>query len=199
MVIRLTFAILGRGCYPRVLRHKDDLEFGAKCRASCEPVTYSKHIMGMRVDSWYGAATVGSGRSFTDQKQFVCSKNSMKLGCSPIMVRKFDGLTTLLLATVFAAFLLYSCAAKQAPREIKVTVPSDFSGQITLDPCSTGLSAEVTLTTRGTAPTSACPRPGETVTLTIIKGSENYRIPSNEVKIERAGDGLPVAIKAHVR
>jgi hypothetical protein len=123
----------------------------------------------------------------------------MELGCSPDMIRKLDGLTALLLATVFAASLLYSCAAKQAPREIKVNVPPDFSGQITLDPCTAGLSAEVTLTARGTAATSACPKPGETVTLTVVKGSQNYRIPSNDVTIERAGDGLPVAIKANVR
>ena len=115
------------------------------------------------------------------------------------MIRKFDGLTTLLLATVFAASLLYSCAAKQAPREIKVTVPADFSGEITLDPCTIGLPAEATVNGRGTAPTSACPKPGDTVTLTVVKGNRNYRIPSNEVKIERAGDGLPVAIKAHIR
>jgi hypothetical protein len=123
----------------------------------------------------------------------------MELGYSPDMVRKLDGLTALLLATVFAAFLLYSCGAKQAPREVKVTVPADFSGQMTLDPCTAGLSSEVTLSARGTAPTSACPKPGETVTLTIVKGGENYRVPSNDVTIERAGDGLPVAIKAHVR
>jgi hypothetical protein len=115
------------------------------------------------------------------------------------MVRKLDGLTTLLLATVFAAFLLYSCAAKQAPREIRVTVPADFSGDMTLDPCAAGLSSEVRLSARGTAQTSACPKPGETLTLTVVKGGQNYRIPTNEVTIERAGDGLPVAIKAHVR
>ena len=115
------------------------------------------------------------------------------------MIQKLDGLTALLLATVFAAFLLYSCGAKQAPREIRVTVPPNFSGEMTLDPCANGLSAEVTLSERGTAATSACPRPGETVTLTVVKGNENYRIPTNEVTIERAGDGLPVAIKARVR
>ena len=115
------------------------------------------------------------------------------------MIRKLDGLTTLLLATVFAAFLLYSCGAKQAPREIKVTVPADFSGEITLDPCSSGLSTEVTINARGAAPTAACPRAGETITLTVMKGGQYYRIPSNEVKIERAGDGLPVAIKARIR
>jgi hypothetical protein len=115
------------------------------------------------------------------------------------MIRKLDGLTTLLLATVFAAFTLYSCGAKQAPREIKVTVPADFSGEMTLDPCTHGLSAEVTLNARGTAATSACPKLGETVTLTVVKGSQNYQIPTNEVRIERAGDGLPVAIKADIR
>jgi hypothetical protein len=139
------------------------------------------------------------GLGFPPQtKRLACSKFD-ELGCSPDMIRKLDGLTALLLATVFAASLLYSCAAKQAPREIKVNVPADFSGQITLDPCTAGLSAEVTLTARGTAATSACPKPGETVTLTVVKGSQNYRIPSNDVTIERAGDGLPVAIKAHVR
>ena len=115
------------------------------------------------------------------------------------MIQKLDGLTTLLLATVFAAFLLYSCGAKQAPREISVKVPADYSGEITLDPCTPGLPPEVTLNTRGKAPTSACPKLGETVTLTVVKGSENYRVPTNEVTIERAGDGLPVAIKARVR
>ena len=115
------------------------------------------------------------------------------------MIRRLDGLTTLLLATVFAAFLLYSCGAKQAPREITVTVPADFSGQISLDPCANGLSAEVTVNAQGAAPTAACPKPGETVTLTVVKAGQNYRIPSNEVTIERAGDGLPVSIKARVR
>jgi hypothetical protein len=115
------------------------------------------------------------------------------------MIRKLDGLTTLLLATVFAAFLLYSCGAKQAPRELKVKVPADYSGPVTLDPCSDGLSAEVTVDSRGTAQTSACPKPGETVTLTVVKGDQNYRVPTNEVTIERAGDGLPVAIKARVQ
>jgi hypothetical protein len=115
------------------------------------------------------------------------------------MIRKLDGLTTLLLATVFAAFLLYSCGAKQAPREITVTVPADYSGEITLDPCTTGLPAEVTVNAHGNASTSACPRAGENVTLTVVKAGQTRRVPSNEVTIERAGDGLPVAIKARVR
>lgn len=62
-----------------------------------------------------------------------------------------------------------------------------------------GAAPEVTVNSHGTAPTSACPKPGETVTLTVVKGSQNYRIPTNEVTIERAGDGLPVAIKAQVK
>ena len=115
------------------------------------------------------------------------------------MIQKVDGLTTLLLATVFAAFLLYSCGAKQAPREVKVKVPQGFAGQTTLDPCTEGLSAEVSVNARGSGQTSACPKPGDTVTLTVVQGDKNYRIPTDEVTIERAGDGLPVAIKARVR
>jgi hypothetical protein len=115
------------------------------------------------------------------------------------MIQKLDGLTMLLLGTVFAAFLLFSCGAKQAPKEIKVIVPADFSGEMTLDPCTNGVPSEVSLNARGTAATSACPKPGESVSLTVVKSGENYRVPTEEVKIERAGDGLPVAIKARVR
>ena len=114
------------------------------------------------------------------------------------MIRRLDGLTALLIATVFATSLLYSCAAKQAPREITVTVPADYSGEINLDPCSQGVSSEVTLSAKGTADTAVCPQPGETVSLTVIKGETSYHISPDDVKIERAGDGLPVAIKARV-
>ena len=114
------------------------------------------------------------------------------------MIRRLDGLTALLIATVFATSLLYSCAAKQAPREITVTVPADYSGEVNLDPCSQGVPAQVTLSAKGTAETAACPQPGETVSLTVIKGGTSYHISPDDVKIERAGDGLPVAIKARV-
>jgi hypothetical protein len=116
------------------------------------------------------------------------------------MIRRLDGLTALLIATVFATSLLYSCAARQAPREITVTVPPDYSGEINLDPCSQGVPAEVTLSAEGTAETAACPQPGETISLTVIKGKggTSYHISPDDVKIERAGDGLPVAIKARV-
>jgi hypothetical protein len=114
------------------------------------------------------------------------------------MHRKLDGLTTLLLATVFAASLLYSCAAKQAPREITVAVPADFTGEMRLDPCGRGVPAEITLNAKGTATTAACPEPGETVSLTVVKGGKSFRISADAVRIERAGDGLPVAIRARV-
>jgi hypothetical protein len=114
------------------------------------------------------------------------------------MIRKLDGLTTLLLATIFATFLLFSCAAKQAPREIAVKVPADYSGELSLSPCSTSAPAEVSADSRGFGFTSACPKADETVTLTVIRGGTDVRVPPDQVTIERAGDGLPVAIKARV-
>jgi hypothetical protein len=114
------------------------------------------------------------------------------------MIRKLDGLTTLLLATIFAAFLLFSCAAKQSPREITVTVPADYSGELNLSPCSRSAPAEVSVDSKGFGPTSACPKADETVTLTVIRGGADLRVPPDQVTIERAGDGLPVAIKARV-
>jgi hypothetical protein len=114
------------------------------------------------------------------------------------MMQKLDGLTTLLLATIFAAFLLFSCAAKQAPHEITVNVPANYSGDLTLNPCSPRSSVDVSVDGKGSAPTSACPKPGETVTLRVVRNGEEVRVAPEQVTIERAGDGLPVSIKAHV-
>jgi hypothetical protein len=114
------------------------------------------------------------------------------------MIRRLDGLTTLLLATIFAAFLLFSCAAKQAPHEITVKVPDNYSGELSLDPCTPGSSAQVTVNSKGSGQTSACPKPGEEVSLTVVQSGLEYRVPRDHLKIERAGDGLPVAIKARV-
>jgi hypothetical protein len=70
------------------------------------------------------------------------------------------------------------------PREVTVTVPADFSGQITLDPCGKGIPTEIALSAKGTAATAACPGTGETVSLTVIKGGTSYRISSDDVTIE---------------
>jgi hypothetical protein len=114
------------------------------------------------------------------------------------MIRRLDGLTIVLLATIFATFLLFSCAAKQAPREITVTVPPNYSGEVTLDPCFAHSSAAVSVDSKGSGTTSVCPHQGETVTITIVKDGVDLRVPQDQVIIERAGDGLPVAIKARV-
>jgi hypothetical protein len=114
------------------------------------------------------------------------------------MIRRLDGLTTLLLATIFATFLLFSCAAKQAPHEITVKVPDNYSGELNLDPCTQGSSAQVTVDSNGSGQTSACPKPSEQVSLTVIQSGLEHRVPQNQVRIERAGDGLPVAIKGRV-
>jgi len=114
------------------------------------------------------------------------------------MIQKLDSLTTLLLATIFATFLLFSCAAKQAPHEITVRVPDNYSGELNLAPCSQDSSAEVAVDLQGAARTSACPKPGESVTLTVIQGGVERRLSPDQVNIERAGDGMPVAIKARL-
>jgi hypothetical protein len=114
------------------------------------------------------------------------------------MIRKLDGLVVCLLATVFAAFLMFSCAAKEAPREIIVNVPAGFLGELSLSPCMDKSVGEVTLNAQGAGTTAACPRVGETLTLTVVKDGKSYRIPPDQVTIERAGDGLPVAIRARV-
>lgn len=73
-----------------------------------------------------------------------------------------------------------------------------ISGAVKLDPCSPGSSSQVTVNSTGSAQTSACPKPGEGVSLTVVQGGLERRVPEDQVTIERAGDGLPVAIKASV-
>src|SRR5580700_7196554 len=85
-----------------------------------------------------------------------------------------------------------------APLEIVDKVPPDYSGELKLDPCSSQSSAEASVDSKGTAETSACPKPGETVTLTVVRGGQTFRVPPDQVTIERAGDGFPVAIKTRV-
>jgi hypothetical protein len=114
------------------------------------------------------------------------------------MTRRLDGLTTLLLATIFATLLLFSCAAKQAPRDITVKVPENYSGPLNLNPCFQESSGEVSVDSNGSARTSACPKPGESVTLTVVQGGVEHRIPPDQITIERAGDGLPVMIKTRI-
>jgi hypothetical protein len=116
----------------------------------------------------------------------------------PFTMLKFDSLTTLLLATIFAAFLLFSCAAKQAPHEVTVKVPDNYAGDLNLAPCSPDSSAEVAVDLQGSARTSACPKPGESVTVTVVQGGVARRLSPDQVNIERAGDGMPVAIKARL-
>jgi hypothetical protein len=114
------------------------------------------------------------------------------------MIRRLDGLTTLLVATIFATFLLFSCAAKQAPHEITVKVPDNYSGELNLVPCSQGSPAEVAVNSNGSGQTSACPKPGDELSLRVVQSGLERRVPPDQVRIERAGDGLPVAIKARV-
>jgi hypothetical protein len=117
------------------------------------------------------------------------------------MIRKLDGMTTVLVATMFATFLLFSCAAKQAPREIVVTVPANFTGEIRLEPCSAvgpGTTSEVAVDASGHAAISACPQPDETVALKVMKGGVSYSLAPKDVRIQRAGDGMAVAIRARI-
>jgi hypothetical protein len=114
------------------------------------------------------------------------------------MIQKLDGLITLLLATILATFLLFSCAAKEAPREIVVQVPANYSGEVSLDPCSPRSSGDTVTKADGSASTSVCPQSGEVVTLIVIRGGVSYRIPPEQVTIQRAGDGLPVGIRARI-
>jgi hypothetical protein len=100
---------------------------------------------------------------------------------------------------VLSALLLFSCAAAKSAQEITVQVPPEFTGMVLINPCDPKATADHALVNaRGLAATSACPKPGQQVTLLIDRAGKTYRISPENVIVLRAGDGLPVEINATV-
>jgi hypothetical protein len=100
---------------------------------------------------------------------------------------------------VLSALLLFSCGAARSAQEIMVQVPEEFTGTVKIDPCESKASVDhVLVDAKGLAATSACPKPGQRVTLLIVRAGKTYRITPENVAVLRAGDGLPVRIQASV-
>jgi len=101
-----------------------------------------------------------------------------------------------LYAALAISLSLASCAAKNAPSRVNVKVADTYSGQLHLRPCQDGAKDPVVVDERGNGDMAVCPY-GDLV-ITVVKPSKTVYITSDKIRIERTGDGIPVAISADV-
>src|SRR5262245_51131562 len=102
-----------------------------------------------------------------------------------------------LYVVMVSALLLFSCGAAKSAQEITVKVPDQFAGVVKISPCDRNANPDPVMTdAKGVGNTSTCPLGGRQVTLVVLRNGQTYRISPDEVKIRRAGDGMPVSIEA---
>jgi hypothetical protein len=94
------------------------------------------------------------------------------------------------------SFVLASCAAKTAPTRVTANVADNFSGVLHLRPCVGGAKEPIVADNQGNAEMSACPL-GE-LEIVVTKRSGTVYIKSEDVRVLRAGDGIPVSVTASV-
>jgi hypothetical protein len=94
------------------------------------------------------------------------------------------------------SFSLASCAAKNAPARITVRVADTYSDPLHLKPCLESAREPVVVNEQGNGETSACPY-GD-LEIIVLKQSKTVYITSENISVERAGDGIPATITAQV-
>jgi hypothetical protein len=90
-----------------------------------------------------------------------------------------------------------SCAAKPAPQAINIEVPEGYRGDIHVATCAASAGSRLADAT-GNVLVSDCPLANQDVELVATRGAAVYRIPASELKVSRTGDGIVVAIDAHL-
>jgi hypothetical protein len=96
------------------------------------------------------------------------------------------------------SLLLASCAAKPAPLQINCVTLAKVSGHVHLVPCSRQASNPVQLDDAGSGATSACPKDNNVELVVIRDGQPTFVLP-DQVHVQRAGDGIAVAIDADLQ
>lgn len=96
------------------------------------------------------------------------------------------------------SLLLASCAAKSAPLQINCVTLAKVSGHVHLVPCSRQASNPVQLDDAGSGVTSACPKDNNVELVVIRDGQPTFVLP-DQVHVQRAGDGIAVAIDADLQ
>jgi hypothetical protein len=91
---------------------------------------------------------------------------------------------------------LVSCAAKEPPARVTVKVADSFSGVLHLRPCVAGAKEPVVSDAQGNADMPACPLGN--LEIVVIKGNNTVYLKSEDVRVNRAGDGIPVSVSGSV-
>jgi hypothetical protein len=96
------------------------------------------------------------------------------------------------------SLLLASCAAKSAPLQINCVTLAKVSGHVHLIPCSPQAPNPVQLDDSGSGSTSACPSDNNVELVVTRNGQPTFILP-DQLHIQRAGDGIAVAIDADLQ
>lgn len=99
--------------------------------------------------------------------------------------------------SLLLAGAVLSCAAKPAPQAINIQVAEGYRGDIHVATCATDAGSRLT-DPAGNVLVSDCPLANQDVELVATRGENVYRIPASELKVSRTGDGIVIAIDAHL-
>lgn len=98
---------------------------------------------------------------------------------------------------LLAATMLLSCGAKPKALEINVEVQPEYRGALRVTPCSSR-NGPARADELGRAYAAAYPQPGQEIELVVIQGGKSYHIPSERLRVNTTGDGIPVEVIASI-
>jgi hypothetical protein len=123
-------------------------------------------------------------------------KEAPTMRTNPRVVQLLQRCVPVLATAVF----LFSCAAKKSVAQLTVEIPADFSGQLRIHPCRAGAPSEHLMADpSGQADTSTCLQGGEQVDVVVVRSGRAWQIPSSQMELLRAGDGMVVEIRANTQ
>ncbi len=99
-------------------------------------------------------------------------------------------------AAIALSMLLASCAAKSLPTVVTVTLADAYSGPIRLSLCEKSAKNPAVVDLHGNGDTTACPY--GSVEIVVIKGASRIYITSDKIRVDKTGDGIPVAIRTQI-
>jgi len=94
------------------------------------------------------------------------------------------------------SLLLASCASEGLPTTITVKVAGAYSGGIYLKLCQEGGKEPAVIDAQGNGETSVCPN--GRIAIVVLRQASRVYITPEQVKVDRTGDGIAVAVRANV-
>jgi hypothetical protein len=93
---------------------------------------------------------------------------------------------------------MLSCASSSHPDQLKVHVPQRCPGLHVATCVSGAPPADVTVNEQGVGKTSLCPGADHTVEIEVVEDNRHYKLMSQEVHIQRTGDGIATSVEAQL-